>query len=751
MSSLPSVSLLQSLQVAGFLLGVVLHLLLLVLFVRRRRRRAGESLFAGFVAALALWNIGRFLAVLAEVLIDQGTPAWLEVSCDLTSYLGLLVLPSTVLHSLAEMRLSSISELQDRPRLRQGLTVLLLGLYFPLLWLPQLVRLTWSQPDRPGFAQLESLLPLYRGWFALAFLACGLLSWSLGRSARRSRERAFFRALALITLVSSLAMNSILIQPAQASRGLGEELLIVLLSSLPSALFGYYIHRYDDVEYVLRRAGFYMVLVGVTIFGYLWGIARLAALLDERFGLRRTVLESALILALLFLFHPFRSSLEALWGRIVFRQTLSYQKVLAELVRLMAEASPIALGPLTSRVSGALQEALELERCEVIVLDKRPSRRAEWAACLAVFEGNRWSWFRESDLGGFGVEGAALDELSRAGFEALFALRVDGPIQALIALGPKRGQRPLYAEEIDLVQALAEHLAACLKAVELYESKQQLERQLREASQRLALGRFSSSVAHRVKNPLSSIRAISQAIALDFGEEDDRRADLMLVVSEVDRLTRIVNQLLEYAEGDREGDEVHRCTELGAVVHEVCALFKHEAELNNVRLEAQISAQAQRVDASRAELREVLGNLIQNAIQASPRGACVVVSHGAAIERAGDSAEQIYLEVSDEGPGLSQEVQERMFEPFFTTKAGGTGLGLSISRRRLHEIGGQIQAEARADGRSGVVMRIALPRARGEKSKADEPRESSEKIVLAEGNTQNGAESVILGAQHELG
>jgi signal transduction histidine kinase len=106
------------------------------------------------------------------------------------------------------------------------------------------------------------------------------------------------------------------------------------------------------------------------------------------------------------------------------------------------------------------------------------------------------------------------------------------------------------------------------------------------------------------------------------------------------------------------------------------------------------------LQADAAKLRQVLLNLVRNAIEAQPGGGAVELR----LRRDGGMAE---IEVVDKGPGMPPEILSQIFEPFFTTKEGGTGLGLPLSRQILHEHGGRI--ECRSAPRRGATFTLSLP------------------------------------------
>jgi signal transduction histidine kinase len=261
----------------------------------------------------------------------------------------------------------------------------------------------------------------------------------------------------------------------------------------------------------------------------------------------------------------------------------------------------------------------------------------------------------------------------------------------------------LTGETTAALEFLAEQLPAMLDLCRLIEEKVRLERELAERERLALLGQMAASVSHNLRNPLSSMKTVLQVQLEKPGLPGDLRHDCELVLGEIDRMSAKLRQLLDFAKPAPKGQRVAAV----ALAKQTAALFRHDAERRNVRLEFEGSAEELSALASEQALSEVLSNLILNAIEAHPDGArtsggCVRVR----VARQGDSLE---IRVEDDGPGISPELRAKIFQPFFTTKATGTGLGLSIVARRVDEMGGTLSCESPLDGEVGTRFRVTLP------------------------------------------
>ena len=247
------------------------------------------------------------------------------------------------------------------------------------------------------------------------------------------------------------------------------------------------------------------------------------------------------------------------------------------------------------------------------------------------------------------------------------------------------------AEVRDLAASINGMLAALERAEE--------DRVRRE---RLAvLGEFAAGIAHEVRNPLSSMRMTLQLLARDAEGAEAAAGrgaeDLAVVLDEVRRLEASVDDLLLYAGEPR----LQRgAVDLAAVAREAAALLERQSSHLGVSVEVEAPGEGVAVRGDGGRLRGCAVNLLLNAVQCSPRGGRVRVRAAAA---AGGGA---VLEVADGGPGIPDEVGERVFEPFFSGRPGGTGLGLAATRRIVEAHGGRISWRS---GPAGTVFRVELP------------------------------------------
>jgi signal transduction histidine kinase len=239
----------------------------------------------------------------------------------------------------------------------------------------------------------------------------------------------------------------------------------------------------------------------------------------------------------------------------------------------------------------------------------------------------------------------------------------------------------------------------------LEESRLIIERQEKLSS----LGVLAAGVAHEIRNPLTSIkvRLFTQQDLLNKGT--DAFEDNVFITEEISRLEKIVRDFLAFARPSEPEFKVFKASQ---PLRELKELFRATLSGQHIELKEEFLADPH-IKADPQQLKQVLINLVQNAADAIGQNGTVTLRIRTTTPRISPNAEtQALIEVGDSGPGIAQDVQQRLFDPFFTTKADGTGLGLSISARILEKNGGRLEYQT-APGR-GTVFQLVLPIAHGE-------------------------------------
>lgn len=219
-----------------------------------------------------------------------------------------------------------------------------------------------------------------------------------------------------------------------------------------------------------------------------------------------------------------------------------------------------------------------------------------------------------------------------------------------------------------------------------------------------SLGVLAAGVAHEIRNPLTSIKARLFTQQELLPNPSEAREDNVFITEEISRLEQIVRDFLAFARPSEPHLVRIKATR---PLRELEAWVRAGAERGGVRLEQEFLADPW-VRADPNQLKQVFLNLIRNATEAlAGQGTIKLRTRTERRSRLRHPTNVAILEVEDDGPGISPEVQRRLFDPFFTTKANGTGLGLSIAARIIEAHGGTLEYES--GGRRGALFRVVLP------------------------------------------
>lgn len=239
-----------------------------------------------------------------------------------------------------------------------------------------------------------------------------------------------------------------------------------------------------------------------------------------------------------------------------------------------------------------------------------------------------------------------------------------------------------------------------------------MEQEVVRAGRLSALGEMTAGLAHEIRNPLGSMKGTAQILGDEIAEGSPRRRMLELHVAEIDRLGAILDRFLSFA---RPQPLELADVDLQGVLADVQGLVAAHARASAVDLVVR-GGPAVAVRGDREKLEQVVLNLVLNAVHAValPAGSEGTTGRGrvelAVTEGVRSGRPFAIIEVTDDGPGVSPDLRERIFNPFFSTRPEGTGLGLSISARIVEEHAGLIEVDDAPAG--GARFRVLLPPAR---------------------------------------
>lgn len=233
-----------------------------------------------------------------------------------------------------------------------------------------------------------------------------------------------------------------------------------------------------------------------------------------------------------------------------------------------------------------------------------------------------------------------------------------------------------------------------LKTEELLESQERLIHSERFA----AVGEAAAYVSHEIKNPLMVIGGMAHQVERRLGDDQAAREKMQIIQNEVKRLEHFLGELRDFT---RPVPPAKQQINLNRVIQEVQALMAEAAREKGVTLENRLEAGLPPVEADPNQMKQVLVNLIKNALEATEVQGRILLASGL---RDG----QVWFSVQDTGKGMPGEVLEKIFHPFFTTKDKGTGLGLAVIHKIITDHHGTIMVESATGQGSTFTVRLPL-------------------------------------------
>jgi signal transduction histidine kinase len=676
----------------------ILALAIAVSILLRGRTRRAQIFFAAFAGDIGLWYLAQWLYQWVRA----------DVWARFTAVLAVL-LPQFALHLF--------EAIVPQPG-RRSLLLRVAG----ILLVPVGV-LVLSPEHRHGLVRGTVFL------YVFGLIAAGL--WSLLLRGQRSPSRAVQRRVRFLVLMGALAaafsLADFLWFIGAPLPPVGAVLSIVFLFVLAESMTR---ERLVDLYEILGQ-----LVVSTALAFSLAGMFYVFVVL---FGGFDTMYLGAILasIVILVLFAPVRAKAEEYIHKVFFRERVDLERALvaarAELLHVLqvSEMQRVVLSALESSrraTGGALYlrdpagADFELGSSfgppappRIDVAAARPLLERLTSGSSVVLDQVQ---FEASERRRAGLMHAAEPEerlLAAAELLGPFkdgvCLAIHGEDQALLGIlivVDDRARDAFSHDEVALLESLAVHMGVVI------ENSQQYLR-MQERDRLAALGQMAAGLAHEVKNPLGAIKGAAQLLNEPLGGAQMTASDrdfVGIILEEVDRLNRVVGSVLDYARPSKGNPGA---VDVNSVVKRTLQVVATSSG-HGCELATDLADDLPLVRADAEQLRQVLMNLVMNAIQAvDGRGRVEVATR----ERSGRpsttdisdlaaKAEWIEISVSDNGPGITPQVKKNLFVPFFTTKDKGTGLGLAISERMVVEMGGRIDVSSQAG--SGSTFTVLLP------------------------------------------
>jgi signal transduction histidine kinase len=639
--------------------GTLLPLFWIVVILGHRRQRNFERVFFFLCLAMVFFFGASLLALNAE-LYYSAIPAGLAHFAWMVLCLGLWALPSLLLHLHVEY--AEVRELLDSPAAKK---TWLAVAYVPAVALGASLYSALRLRVGLDFVAPTNRLGLaFRVWLVAAVVSSVAWQWRFASSAPDLQQRRFHR-----TLVSSLALVAFWIVLAHTVGPISEAATasfttaVGVFALVPLVALIRNVQRFNFLQIGRQRNLIYAVFAVFIALLYLSFIRRAS------FWLEPYLPPEASAAILLFLPVFFFEPLQRLVGRILHRTAQSEMEMTQRMMGPIRDVARLgSMAKLKDFAGNWVREQLQLAEAQLLLDDvDAPST----------------------------VAGAEV-----RGSEGSLAIRQAG--RTMGTLHVKAHGAMLSGETHAALEFLCEQLPPVIDLCRLIEEKLRLERELAERERLALVGQTAASISHNLKNPLGSIKTILQVQLENPQLPESMRAETRMILDEISRLSAKLNQLLQFSRPAVRGTSADTRCDVRAVVEEVSAVLRHEADRRGVALESATGSKPLEVAASSEVLNDIVSNLVVNALEATPREGRVRICAAA-------NGTTCSVTVEDNGAGIPESSREKILQPFYTTKPQGTGLGLAIVARRVAESAGKLNWVSPAANGRGTRFEITFP------------------------------------------
>ena len=478
-------------------------------------------------------------------------------------------------------------------------------------------------------------------------------------------------------------------------------------------------HRLMDISFVFKKGTTYFLLMPLIFVP-----SFLLILLGQKIFLREIDVPfsifvfSILLLAAIF-FYRIKPGTEKAVEQLFFRKHYDYRETLGNFSKTMV--SILDLKSLQERVIETITRTMGIEKASLFLFSEEKgefclseSRNVKMDPSSAVLS-------KENPLvrylqtigdiiireelakgrGGAELNGA-VDEMTRLKAEVSIPLLFKGRLVGIINVSHKFDKEAYSHEDIDLLNTLANQTAIAIENARLYEDLKKSKSYMRRADRLASLGTLTAGLAHEIRNPLVAIKTLTQLLPERLEDEEFRNHFLNIASGEVDRISSLVNELLEFA---RPSDPKLELENINTVLDGMILLVSTETKKKGIEVSKDYASDLPLTQMDREQMKQVFLNILLNAIEATEEHGAIAVRTRPFTKPNGESYVQI--EFKDTGCGIPEEQLEDIFNPFFSTKKSGSGLGLTISNQIVQDHRGYIHVESRLN--QGTSFFVNLP------------------------------------------
>ncbi|MCB0833430.1 MAG: GAF domain-containing protein [Bacteroidetes bacterium] len=748
----------------GLFLGTILYGVLTVETVKRPDRLFHEQMFLILVLILTLFHGFQFIALLIKELFGSVATEYYSQIRYLSMYC-LVFLPPVLVHVHAAF-LAHVLELSGG--IGHTIRRAPLLFYLPIILLVYFGQYTIIDSRYRILDESMSVIPAFVFYVILALVFSSILSVRIYRQSRNEKWRQFFLIETVIIFIIAGLLLYFYFFGGTGNVRLDKSIkhLLVLSSVIPTGVMIYLLFKYPFYSTVARRRFLLASMAGAFLSVYVVCVRALRKMGEENPEVNTALLEILLVCLLFVLYEPIKYLVRKVAGYYALNQRYLYQGAVRRMSERIAGAGN--LRDLAKVVRASIVETMDVEEVGVFLISQQGNPN-ETSFSLSMSLGDIKPIDLSSILKNLSKSNG-LYEVRRSNifhlrseeipYQVYTSILLDNELVGVLALGRKKSNEEFPFEEKELLLTLASQIAIAIENIELMQRRIELEAKIYEADKLSSLGMLATSIAHEVKNPLSSIKSIVQSMAHEkakAGADPVELQDLEIIKEEIDRLTGVVGQLLKYSKtDDRSVDQVDAVKIIGNII----TILRQESRSKGITVFTRFDRSPLLMKVRQADLKEIIFNVIINAVQSMDNGGRLLVRAdfeaidedvfasgtstltlhdrlypddvadgyeewrmeplvAKSIQKEGPAQQDgldgegagkvtcLKLSITDSGQGIHPERLPDVFKPFFTTKPTGTGLGLAIVKNKVESLGGKLVVRSQLN--VGTCFEMYIP------------------------------------------
>ncbi|OGP54264.1 MAG: hypothetical protein A2162_09065, partial [Deltaproteobacteria bacterium RBG_13_52_11b] len=450
-------------------------------------------------------------------------------------------------------------------------------------------------------------------------------------------------------------------------------------------------HRLMDINIVLRKGTTYFLLMMVLFLPAALLLVYAQNLYFHQINYYFSIIVLLIVFLLTVFYDKVRAGAEKAVEQLLFKNRYDYRETLGAFSKAMV--SILDLQSLSKKIIETITNTMGVEKASLFLLDEEkggyylleskkvdvelsPSGLAKGDPLPRYLQKMNELVVREELLKGAHIQelNTVVQSMTQLEADVSIPLISKGDLIGMINLSHKFDKEIYSREDIELLSMLANQAAIAIENAKLYEDLKRSKSYIRRADRLASLGTLTAGLAHEIRNPLVAIKTLTQLLPDRLDDEEFRNHFLQIASGEVDRISSLVNELLEFA---RPSEPKLETEDINSIIDGMLLLVSTETKKKFIQIVKEYTHDVPPVTVDREQIKQVFLNVLLNALEATPENGMITVKTRSFSKPGGEHYVQV--EFTDTGCGIPSEYLEDIFTPFFTTKMKGSGLGLSIS------------------------------------------------------------------------